>query len=229
MMVVWTGRPGASKSYQMGQTVISVLERNQKWYEKTGEMRQVWSNMAINPELEAMYPSFIKYWVDPMQVVRLRDVDIFWDEIGSHLDSARWADTPAEMKRWLQQHRKFGIEIYATSQDFAQIDIAAKRVVSDLIYLQKIIGSRDPSPTKPPIKLIWGLAAGWYLDPSTYDEKKSKLGTAKSFPRFYFITRNGTEVFDTRQEIKGNQYPALRHITQACERADCPFHRVRHV
>jgi len=228
MMVIWTGRPGSAKSYTMGQTLIEILYRNKSWYEKTGQKRFVYSNMRVDKAIEDFFHGFIEYWVDPMQVVKLRDVDIFWDEIGSHLDSARWADTPAEMKRWLQQHRKFGIEIYATAQDFAQIDIAAKRVVSDLFYLTKVAGSQDPSPTKPKIKYIWGLICAYRLDPATYDEKKSKM-IFTSFPRFSLLTRQGINVFDTRQEIKGTQYPALHHIQQVCELDNCDFHRVRHV
>lgn len=235
MMVVWTGRPGAGKSYFLGQTSIDILYRNRAWYEKTGIKRPLKSNLAFNPEIEAEFTSrdprvgsFIEYWVDPMQVVRARDCDVAWDEIASHLDSARWADTPAEMKRWLQQHRKFGVEIYATAQDFAQVDIAAKRVVSNLIYIIKIAGSGDPSPTKPPVKYIWGVNITYDIDPATYDEKKSKI-MLSGFPSFHLITREGVEVFNTRQEIKGTEFPALHHINQVCEREDCTFHRIRHV
>jgi len=161
----------------------------------------------------------------------LQDWDVIWDEIETHLDATQWANMSIELKRWLQQHRKFGIEIYGNTQDFSMIDISMRRLVSDLFWLKKLIGSRDPSPTMPPVKTIWGLVVRTRLDPQKYTEDK-KVGEGIFSYSFFWIGKRLTSLFDTRQEIKMGKYPPLRHIERECERCSlgtCTHHKVIHV
>jgi len=226
MIKIFTGLPGAGKSYKMAQTILLALNRNAKWYEKTGTVRKVFSNLRLSPTIEEKFPNFIEYWWDPSQLVALRDVDVFWDEIATHLDSTQWQNMSLEIKRWLQQHRKFGIEVYGTTQDFAMIDKSMRRLTSDLFHISKIIGSPDPSPTRPLPKRIWGICTVKELDPQTYDEEVSKQ--ASGLPGFMWLDRNGIDVFDTRQEIKMGKYPPLNHIERECISQGCKFHRIVH-
>jgi len=226
MIVLFTGLPGAGKSYRMAQTTLGLLERNKKWYEKSSIVRSVYSNLKLSPRYEAMYKDFIKYWSDPSELVEIRDADVLWDEIATHLDSTQWQNMSLEIKRWLQQHRKFGIDIYGTTQDFAMIDKSMRRLTSDLFILTKLIGSPDKSATRPPPKMIWGLCTVQSVDPTTYDELESKK--RPGFPSFQFITREGINVFDTTQEIKMGKYPPLNHIERECISKGCNFHKVTH-
>jgi hypothetical protein len=130
-------------------------------------------------------------------------------------------------KRWLQQHRKLGIEIYGTAQDFSQVDIAFRRMTSDLFYLVKLIGSRDPSPTSPPVKSIWGISMVYGMSPVDYKEDQKENKT--HFDSFMLISKSKVEVFDTRQEIMPGEYPALKHQERFCEDPKCTFHRVLHI
>jgi len=241
MIVIFTGLPGSGKSYKLGQTVVEILYRNRKHYLKEvdrhlkhpdvfpiPQVRHVWTNLKLKPDVEEEFSDYVRYWTDLRQLTILRDTDVVIDEVATYFDARLWETLSLEMRRWLAQHRKFGVEIYGTSQDFAQVDKAFRRLTSDLLYLTKIGGSRDISATKAPPRFIWGLVFVRHLDPTVYDEQKSKFAAA-GFPSFMWISRAGTEIFDTRAEVKLSSALPLKHIEKECEFKDCPFHKVIHV
>lgn len=241
MIVVFTGLPGSGKSLKLARVLVDVLYRNKKFYEKQcrqfekgklsvyPKVRELWTNLQLKPDIEAEFPGQIKYWKDLRQLTPLRDVDVAVDEIATYFDARLWETLSLEMRRWLAQHRKFGIEIYGTAQDFAQTDKAFRRLTSNLFYLRKMIGSADISPTRPAPKFIWGVVFVSELDPTTYDEQKSKFGSQGSLPSLMLITRRATEVFDTRAEVKLSSALPLKHIDKACELPNCSFHKTIHV
>jgi len=93
-----------------------------------------------------------------------------------------------------------------------------------------MVGSGDISPTRPAPRYIWGFVVVQELDPTTYDEQKSKFGKAGGLlPSFMLITRAATEIFDTRAEVKMSKALPLKHLEKACELPNCPFHKVVHV
>jgi len=109
---------------------------------------------------------------------------------------------------------------------FAMIDKSMRRLTSDLYILRKLVGSRDKSTTKPPVKHVWGVITVQEMDPTSYDEESSKK--AAGFPSFMFLSKQGTEIFDTTQEIKQGAYPPLNHIERECIKKGCTFHKVTH-
>lgn len=242
MIVIFTGLPGSGKSYKLGRTVVNLLYRNKKEYErkidahwnsklllgKEPEKRVVWTNLQLSQEVDTEFRGFVKYWTDLRQLTLLRDCEVIIDEVGTYFDARLWETLSLEMRRWLSQHRKFGIEIYGTAQDFAQVDKAFRRLTSNLLYLSKITGSRDISATKPPPKFIWGLVLVRELDPQVYDELKSKFA-ATGLPKFMLITRQGTEIFNTRAEVKLSSALPLKHLEKECELPNCGFHKIVHV
>jgi len=244
MIVIFTGLPGSGKSYKLGKTCVEVLYRNKKRYEKDLDYywnpdkaklatkepikRVMWTNLKFGPDVEAEFKGYFKYWTELKQLTPLRDVDIVIDEVGTYFDSRLWETLSLEMRRFLSQHRKFGIDIYGTAQDFAQVDKAFRRLTSDLLYLTKIAGSRDISATRPPPRFIWGVSLVRELDPTVYDEQKSKFATG-GLPKFMMITRRGTEIFDTRAEVKLSSALPLKHIDKECEKEGCSFRKTVHV
>jgi len=240
MIIIYSGLPGSGKSYRLARQAVRILYRNKKMFEKTGKRRQLWSNLKFSEAVEEEFgvtraprdlfdlgaTGFITYWTDLEQLTPVRDCDVLMDEVGTYFDSRLWADLPQEVRRWAAQHRKFGIDIFGTAQDFAQIDKSFRRLTSDLLYLTKIIGSRDISSTKPVPKFIWGLTFVRRLDPTVYDEQKSKFA-ATGLPQFMFIDRRGVEVFDTRAEIAFSKDVPLRHIDKRCN--TCGFKKAVHV
>lgn len=242
MIVIFTGLPGSGKSYKLGRVVVEILYRNKKAFEKAEdfywttklptmrypERRMLFTNLALGGSVMEEFSSYIKEWKDLRTLIPLRDADVVIDEVATYFDARLWETLSLEMRRWLAQHRKFGIEIYGTSQDFAQVDKAFRRLTSDLLYLTKLMGSRDISATKPPPRFIWGLALVRELDPTVYDEQKSKFGNS-GIPKFMWISRKGTELFDTRAEVAMSQAVAKRHVDLVCEKPGCAYHSVAHV
>jgi hypothetical protein len=233
-ITVIQGLPGAGKSLKLARAIMLVLERNKRWAENkkhnpTGIKRKLYTNLALAEHIKKHYAGFIEEWTNTEELVRLRDVDVVWDEIATALDATQWQNMSLELKRWLQQHRKFGIEIYGTTQDFAQVDKSFRRLVSDLVHIVKLVGSRDKSATMPPIKHIWGLCLIRRLDPQQYDEGKSAFVSDGSLPEFMIFTRADVEVYDTCAEVKLGSYPPLRHISRSCENAMCTHVKTMHV
>jgi len=228
MIVIFTGLPGSGKSAKLARTAISILYRNKKWFDKTGIIRKVYTNLRLSPGVEEEFHGFIEYWSDLRELTPLRDVDVLIDEVATYFDARLWETLSLEMRRWLAQHRKFGIEIYGTSQDFAQVDKAFRRLTSGLLYLTKVIGTRDVSPTRPPPKWILVVSMVRELDPTTYDEQKSKF-SSNGLPSFMIITRDDVEIFDTRAEVALSNALPLKHIDRVCELPNCSFHKTQHV
>jgi len=228
MIVIFTGLPGSGKSLKLAKTATDILYRNRRTFQKYGLKRVLWTNLKMKAPVEEEFAGYIQYWTDLRQLTPLRDCDILIDEIATYFDARLWETLSLEMRRWLAQHRKFGIEIYGTSQDFAQVDKSFRRLTSDLLYLTKLFGSRDISATRPDPKFIWGLSLVRHLDPTVYDEQKSKFGNT-GLPNFMFITRESTEVFDTRAEVRLSSALPLKHILKECELATCSFVKTVHV
>jgi len=250
MIVIYSGLPGSGKSLKLAQTILDVMYRNQKIFQKQLRTlskesglsfeslfkqgiepvrRKVYINLKMSPEVEQHFAGFFEYWSDLRQLTVLRDVDVFIDEVATYFDSRLWETLSLEMRRWLAQHRKFGIEIYGTTQDFAQVDKAFRRLTSNLLHLQKLGGSGDISPTKPAPRFIWGLVLVKELDPTVYDELKSKFQGAGAIPRFMIINRARTSVFDTRAEIAMSKALAMKHINRVCELPTCTVTKIQHV
>lgn len=228
MIVIFSGLPGSGKSYKLGRTAIDVLYRNVLFHKRYGKKRMLWTNLKLSAEVEHEFAGYFEYWTDLKQVSVLRDCDVLIDEVATYFDARLWETLSLEMRRWLAQHRKFGIDIYGTTQDFAQVDKAFRRLTSDLLYLSKLIGSRDISSTKPPPKIIWGISLIRHLDPTKYDEEKSKFASS-GLPNFMVISRAGTSVFDTRAEVHLSAALPMKHIQKVCELPECSSTKLIHV
>lgn len=225
-ITVFTGIPGSGKTTKLAETVVNILLRNAKYYDQTGIVRPVYLNFHLNPYLEDLFSEGIKHWRNVEELSEVRDADVIIDEIGTFFDAKRWSDLSFSVRRWLSQHRKLGVEIYGNSQDFAQIDISFRRMTSKLFYLVKLISSRDPTPTKPPVKYIWGVCVVYTMSPRDYKEDQKENRT--SFYNLFFITRKKTSIFDTREEIKPGEWPLLEHIERHCRLPNCPHVKVMH-
>lgn len=225
MIALVTGLPGASKSYMCAQQTVMLVARNKKWFQKTGKMRVVRSNLVMSEKFQEYAGDFYQTWEDPEELPAMNDCDVIWEEMGAHVDSRSWEQLPLGLRRWLQQHRHRGVNIYGNCQDFADIDVAVRRLCGQLLYLTKIAGSRDPSPTSKPPLFIWGIILKMYLDPRKYKEE-NKLSDGV-FGGVEFITREGVDLYSMRNDIKPGKYPPLQHRSRKCP--DCGFVKVVHI
>jgi len=225
MITLVTGLPGASKSYLTAQQTVFFVERNMAWFKKTGKVRVTRSNLGMSPEFRKYAGKFLETWVDPEELPSMENCDVIWEEMGAHIDSRSWEQLPLSLRRWVQQHRHRGVEIFGNCQDFSDIDVGVRRLVGELLYIMKVAGSRDPSPTSLPVKVIWGVVLKMYLDPRAYDpEDKFKNSV---FGGFEFISRKGVELYSMFNDIKAGKYPPLQHRMRVCK--DCGYIKTIHI
>lgn len=208
------GPPGQGKSLYTAKITKWLLNRNLKWHKQGNPIRQIWSNLKFSPELENRFPGFIYYWTDSKQLCELRDVDIIWDEIATELDARNFANLSTELKRFLSQYRKRGVDIYANTQDFSMIDARARLMISGVKTLTKFIGSSDISTTKPPPKRIWGLIVVRQV--INFRETAPEKKVYNIIPEFFFIEKELVEMYDTRQDIALGKPPPLTHEERHC-------------
>jgi len=209
------GKPGQGKSLYTARLALRLVKRNKKWYDTTGELRKVASNIKFSQKFEDYAGDFIQYWSTTFELLKLKDVDIIWDEVATELDSRNFATLSEEFRRFLSQYRKRGVDIYANTQDFSMIDLRARMFVTRVATLTKLIGSSDPSPTKPPVKTIWGIiVVREVIDYRSDDPHNKKYAL---LPSFFFITKEDIELYDTRQDIPQSPPIPLRHVVRHCE------------
>jgi len=211
------GSPGQGKSLYTARLARKLLNRNIAWFFETGTKRKLYSNIKFSEHFEKQYGDLIQYWKNPDEVCKLHDCDILWDEIATELDSRNFANLSDELKRFLSQYRKRGVDIYANTQDFSMVDARARLMITRVATLKKVVGSRDPSPTKPPVKRIWGLVA--IREVINFKESNPTKKKYPFFPSFFFIDREDVEIYDTRQQIDSGTLPIrkLRKEVQICE------------
>lgn len=222
---VYCGNTGNGKSLELARKAVQLLKRNIAWYKQTGQVRQVASRLKFAPHVEEKYKGFLRYWKDMMELPEMVGVDVLWDEISTDLDATNWENVPHVVKMWFRQHEKNGIEIYATAQDFKDIYNGARRLTSRMFHVRKLLGSRRPHVTKPPVTFIWGAIMKREVNREDYGKELLEARTA--FPDFFFIRRKDCELYDTLQKIDVGQLPPLQHRERKC--LDCGHVKILHV
>lgn len=225
MKIVYTGLESAGKSLKLAMKVADIVDRNSKWYRKSGQKRAIWSNLKFHDNFLSHCDGAgvpIHYWSNLDDLIKLSDVDIIIDEIGTYFDARLWSDLSLDVRRWIAQGAKSGVEIYGSAQDFAQVDKAFRRLVNHVYEISKLAGSRRPSPTKPPVKRIWGICLSYELDPRAYAEDSKKY--LSPIPDWFFIQRRYCDIFDTSQRIAESKPQLLKHVERNCPDASCVYH-----
>lgn len=215
--VIFSGLEGSGKSLRLAMEAEKLLTRNARWLQKSGIMRPIASNMNFSKSFEERAIGLgirIDYWRDLDELVELQNCDVIMDEVGNYFDARGWAELTLDVRRWLTQGDKCGIEIYGSAQDFAQVDKAFRRLVKELYHIRKVIGSRRPSATRPPVVKVWGFCFVRELDPQGYDEEK--FVTRSILPSGFFITKDRCEIFDTNQKIVKSKPPPLKKVVRIC-------------
>jgi len=244
MKIIYSGLEGEGKSLKLAEMAVYLVNRNAKWFLKTNKVRPIASNLKFSQKFTDWAVNEMKipiiYWDDLNSLTKMENCDVIIDEVGNYFDSRLWQDLSLDVRRWLTQGDKCGVEIYGSAQDFAQVDKSFRRLVKGLFDIKKIIGSRRPAATKPPVHRIWGLCMAMELDPRAYQEDKKKFASNVAIPKFFLIQRQYCEIFDTTQKIMRSKSPPLKHEVKYCEffgqidpetgkLHDCQFHKVVHV
>ena len=229
MKVIYSGLESSGKSLKLAKVARNLVLRNSKWNKLSGKNRFISSNMRFSPSFERFASSHnvrIVYWSNYDDLVNFVDCDVIIDEVGTYFDSRGWENLDLNVRRWLAQAAKLGVEIYGSAQDFAQVDKSFRRLTNKLFHITKIIGSRRPSATKPPVTFVWGVCVMRELNPQGYDEEKSKFKPVSLLPSFFTIDKDDCDIFDTGQQIERSKPLNLKHEERFC--LDCGFVRKTH-
>lgn len=240
---IFAGLEDSGKSLQLAIHAGKLAERNAKWMKKTGIPRPIVSNLEFQEPFfkyvteELGIP--IKYWKDLEELPSLTDCDLIIDEVGAYFDSRTFKDLPLDLRLWLAQASKLGVDIYGSAQDFAQVDITFRRLTTSLYEITKLIGSSRPTKTRPSSKRIWGLCQMRQLDPVGYDEQKKAFNNSSVLPSWFLIKRAHCEIFDTTKRIAKSKPTPYKHVVRPCAEPGCKFalyetkngiqHKVQHV
>ena len=230
MKIVYSGLEGSGKSLKLAMVAEDLVMRNCKWFEKTGISRSIYSNLKFTDvftEWAKQRNVPIKYWKNQDDLISIESADVIIDELGNYFDSRGWENLSLDVRRWLTQADKVGVEIYGSAQDFAQVDLAFRRLVNQLYFITKVIGSARPAPTKPPVKTIWGICIMNSLDPMGYKEDKKKFASRSMIPDIFFIHEHSCRIFDTSQKIERSAPLPFKHSERFC--LDCGFKKQFHL
>jgi len=232
-IIIFNGLPGSGKTTLLASKAREIAIRNRKFYikqEKLGNnptKRKIVLNIKLSSDFKAEFDGFYDYWSDMEQLVKLRDCDIFIDEVATYLDSTQWANVPLPVKRFLQLHRHYGIDIFGTTQDFPMVDISMRRLVESAYMTFKLLGTQSPSPTKKTAKHPWILCVVREIQRASFNLPKEEYKYS-GFNLRYFDEKDFS-IFDTTQELEVGEYPPLKHIARKCGDENCSFHKVTHV
>jgi len=227
MISIWEGNTGQGKTYMLGKTTLWMLARNKKWYDKglTKKPRLLYTNMVLSQKVTEKYKGYIHYWSDLTQLVGIRQADIIFDDMATYLDAQDWIHIPESVKRWLRLHEHYGCDIYGNAQDFNTIYKSVRLLTGRLRRVRKILGSKRPAETKPPVSGIWGVLV--WRDVANKDFGKDKEERKEfGMPHVEFLRRKHCEIFDTSQDLESSDWPPLQHIQRVC--VECSEMKVIH-
>lgn len=243
MKVIWTGLEDSGKSYKLAYTAAQIVYRNSNWIQQGCVPRpllfqeDIWSDKMFDLCTEYGVP--FKFWKDLAELPGLTGADMFIDEVGTYFDARTFKDLPLDIRLWLAQASKMGVDIYGAAQDFAQVDISYRRLVGNLFEISKVVGSRRPHETKPPVNSIWGLCTIKEMDPVGYDEAKKAFNQISMIPWPFFIRKEVCDLFNTNIRVRKSLPPPYKHIARRCEVPGCKLelysfehgekHRISHV
>jgi hypothetical protein len=218
MITVVSGLPGQGKTLWLSRKVWDTIERNKKLYKKYGIKRYVYLNFKLKEGVmdEKNY-GLVKYFSDIETLLTIEQADVFIDELSLYFDAQDWQTIPREVKFFLRQHRKKGLDIYATAQDFPTVDISFRRLTDVLYVSKKMIGTPSPrlgikNKMKP-----WGFFLYRNVSPETFKAEKEEY-KYMGFPSFRKYYPREFELYDTNELI--DVPPAVvkvQHITKVCD------------
>jgi len=223
-IICYTGLPGSGKTTAIAKTALQCLKRDEKIYKKTGKIRKLYTNIKFSREIETLYAEYIEYFNDIYKMPEWKQCDIFIDELSTYFDAHEWEALPKQIKRYLKLHRHYNVMIYGVAQDFLTIDKSFRRLTAELINVQRLIGSKEPSPYDPPAKYPFLISLNRTVDIKFWEFEKEMYQYISSEYEIY--TKSDFSIFDTTQELPDQPPPPLKKEIRICP--EDGFRRVRY-
>jgi len=210
--IVWTGIESSGKSLQLSVMAEEVLARNVKWLDIVGIPRTMQFNSPMSDDFINRIESHgVKYkeYKNLDDILYEEETDIFMDEIIKFFPASGSNSLSQEQLHFLTQGSKSGVNLYGASQDFSQVHKQFRLLVNEVNVITKIIGSRRPMKTSPPVKRIWGVCVIRSVKPSSFRGDSATM-EADGLPSLYFINREDCERFDTSYKIPQSSLPTKK-------------------
>lgn len=219
MINVYTGLPSAGKNTMLSFIAFNVLRNNYKQWKKTGYKRKLCVDFTLNEKKIAPYRELVEYFNGVNEMETWRDADIFFGELALDFDAHHWESTPRSIKKYLRLHRHYRVNIWGCAQDFTTVDISFRRLVNNLYYLHRILGSREPLPTplavklkRRPLRFLFTLERG--VDRALWGVEKEHYEFISTTPRLFW--GSDFDLFDTHEDVADKALPPLRKIVRVC-------------
>jgi len=223
MKMGWTGLESAGKSQLMAVHAWKIYRRNKKWIKKRKKLGlpHVPRTMAFDSPMSDYFVKTIEkaglkyiHFYNLDEITRLSNIDIFINEILKFYPQRGNEPLDRVQAEFLSQGAKDGIDIYFCSQDFSQAHKQFRFLVNRLYYVVKVVGSRRPTASSPPVRRIWGLVVYWDIKPSTFKGDNATMKTTWWLPNFYFLNKGDASLYDTSYKVKGTEMPVRIMVPQ---------------
>lgn len=229
--VIYTGIESSGKSLLLSREAERVRLRNKRWYKITGIKRI----MAFNSPMSADFKKKINdsgsiylFFKNLDDIVYLEEADIFIDEIIKFFPASQ-NSLSNEQLHFITQGAKSGICLWGASQDFSQVHKQFRRLVNEVYVVKKVIGSRRPMKTAPPVKTVWGICTKRRVDPQSFRGDDASMEELEGGFSFFFILKVDVARFDTSYKIPMSTLPVkrIRKQIERCE--EDGYERIRYV
>jgi hypothetical protein len=215
MKKVWTGVESSGKDLHLSIEADLVLQRNKRWIKKRQKqgLPFIPRTMAF---MAPMSPAFIKEIEDSgckylkfdnlSDILGLNEVDIFIGELIKLFPANGSNSLSREQLDFITQGAKDGVHMYCGSQDFSQVHKQFRLLVNEVFVVTKIIGSRRPIKSAPPVKKVWGLCMVRSVAPHSF---KGDSATMESlgWPSWTWIRLEDCLRFDTSYKVPLTELP----------------------
>lgn len=219
----WSGLESAGKSQLMAVYAWKIYRRNVRWIKKREKLGLPFipRTMAFDSPMSTDFIKKIEdrgmkyiHFYDLNDIMPLSEIDIFINEINKFFPARGSESLTREQAEFLSQGAKDGIDIYFCSQDFSQAHKQFRFLVNEVFHVVKVMGSRRPVKSSPPVRFIWGLVLYWRLDPSSFKGETATMKSTFPIPSFYWINKTDTQLYDTSYKVRGSQLPPIKMVEQ---------------
>lgn len=211
---VYVGLESSGKSLLIARESVWNVLRNERWNKKTGKSRPIVGNVPWSSEFYSFANSRgveVRRWQHIHELVDFHGCDLYIDELATYFDSRLFADLPLNVRLWLAQAEKMGVQIVGAAQDFAQVDKSFRRLCKEVYEVRKKIGSPRPMENAPPIKHVWGVCFKYKLDPQSFLGEQVEMKTL-GLPKPFLIRSRDMKWFDTSARVSLSEPPPLQRI-----------------
>jgi len=231
---VYVGLESSGKSVLMVRELKKNIDRNILWEQITGLKRPIYYNLALNDSI-LIYAQErgiqMIFWSNIWDLVSMTECDLYIDELATYFDSRTYSDLPLDVRLWLAQAEKLGVQIVGATQDYFMIDLSYRRLVKEIYEVKKVAGSRRPKKTAPKSKFVWGFMFVWSIDPKSAtkagNQEEMKINTLFKIPLVCRIKKSDTLNFNTQDRVSLSAPSPLRKIVRVC--AEDGHRQIRYV